>query len=445
MEISALSLFLKQRRFDLIFKYLYAVNPNDFNRKAYLENIRAFNNFYELNPSDGIPKNSAADFLNSFDKLIVDIKENQFNKEKGIIPIGKNGEITDGAHRLSVSAAFDLTIEVEEDLEYNEDYPYTFFYKKGMNQEYMDYGALEYVKLNSNAFIVNIHSIVDTKYDDQIEKLLSKYGVIYYKKNIEIGFNAYVHLKRISYGYFWEKDSEWIGNKENYFSGAQQHARNSMGKFPLRAYVFICDNFTNILKVKQEIRELVQQGNFSVHINDSHEEAICLAESYFNCNTYNYIKNVPFYYDDSDFDKKLEVFRKILYKKGININNVCCVGSTPLNVYGVRKSDDIDYLSIDNQMQYEDSIYSPHDSQLSYYPYSKEQILSNPKFYFYYRGFKFITLDVLFKMKLRRHEIPKDLKDLYLVLYVKFRPYWCFLKKCLFKNRITKRIRKLLR
>ena len=52
-----------------------------------------------------------------------------------------------------------------------------------------------------------------------------------------------------------------------------------------------------------------------------------------------------------------------------------------------------------------------HDSELIYYPYSKQEIILNPKCHFYYRGVKFITLDVLYSMKQNRHEFPKDIND----------------------------------
>ena len=101
MEVKALDIFLKQKRFDLIFKYLYVKYRNNFTRRAYLENIRSFNGFYEVNPSDGIPKQSAEDFVLSFDELIKNLEDNNFTQAKGAIPIGSNGEITDGAHRLA--------------------------------------------------------------------------------------------------------------------------------------------------------------------------------------------------------------------------------------------------------------------------------------------------------------------------------------------------------
>lgn len=445
MKKNALKLFLNQRRFDLIFKYLYVKNPTDFNKVAYLENIRAFNNFYELNPSDKIPKNSATDFINSFNSLIKSISENQYDNSKGLIPIGKNGEITDGAHRLSVCSALGLDVTLIDDTIYNEYYPYSFFRKKGMNEEIMDYGALEYVKLNPNAYIVNIHSVVDTHYDNEIEKLLEKYGFIYYKKFIKLNLNAYVHLKRISYGYFWEKDSQWIGTKDNLFVGAKQHAKKSLGRFPLRAYVYVCDDISKILEVKQEIRDLVKIGNFSVHINDTHDEAICLAETYFNYNTLNYIKRVPYYIEDKLFNDRLDNLKSILIENKIEQDNICCVGSTPLNICGVRESEDIDYLSIDGKFRYEDSLFSPHDSQLLNYPYNKEEIVTNPKNYFYYRGFKFITLDVLLKMKIKRHEYPKDYKDIILIYKIKINSLILLMKNYLLRNKYIVKIKNIFK
>ena len=105
MKLNAFQLFLKQKRFDLIFKYLYLKYPeNKFVKSAYIENIRAFNGFYEVEPSDGAAKNSAEDFINSFDGLYKSIKEKGFDSTLGTVPIGNNGEISDGAHRLAVCA-----------------------------------------------------------------------------------------------------------------------------------------------------------------------------------------------------------------------------------------------------------------------------------------------------------------------------------------------------
>ena len=425
MEVKALDLFLKQKRFDLIFKYLYVKYRNNFTRRAYLENIRSFNGFYEVNPSDGIPKQSAEDFVLSFDELIKNLEDNNFTQTKGTIPIGSNGEITDGAHRLAACAYMNLTIDVCEDLEYINLYDYRFFRKMKMDEAIMDYGALEYVKLNPNAYIVNLHSVVDVANDDTVEAILNKYGCVFYKKSVDLTYNGYVNVKKISYGSFWERES-WIGNSTNKFSGLQEHAQCSRGKFPLRAFVFICENLDYVVKAKQEIRELFNIGNFSVHINDTHDEAIWMAETYFNANSLSFINHRPFFLEDESFDVRIDNFKKYLSEVGVSIDDVCGAGSTPLNVFAIRKSDDFDYLSLNKKCNISDNIYSPHDDQLTNYPYSKQEIITNPQYHFYYHGLKFISLSVLYKFKEKRSERPKDLRDCRLIRKFYYKSFFDF-------------------
>ena len=415
MKQNAFNLFLHQKRFDLIFKYLYLKYPdNNFIKKAYLENIRAFNGFYEIEPSDGIPKTSPENFVSSFNRLYCSIKEHGFDKNLGTIPIGDNGEITDGAHRLAACAFLNLEVETKNDGR-NDLYNYLFFKKQGMNPDIMDYGALEYVKLNPYAYIVNLHSISPQSEDEKVISLLEKFGFVYYKKEINPSFNAYVNLKKISYGSFWEKE-KWIGCVENKFKGAQAHARRSIGKNPLRVFVFVCDDLKKVVQVKAEIRAMFNIGNYSVHINDTRDEAIWLAETYFNKNSLNMINNRPFYFEDEDFEKKMDELKQLSKQSHINLEYICCSGSTPLNIYGLRKSSDLDFLYFgDKQFNIQNEILSNHDSELQYYPFPKKEIIENPKYHFYFHGMKFISLDVLYLMKKKRNEIPKDRRDCKLI------------------------------
>ena len=411
MKQKARQLFLKQKRFDLIFKYLYLKYPeNDFVKGAYLENIRAFNGFYEVEPSDGVAKNSAEDFLRSFDVLYNSIQTGGFDKKMGIIPLGDNGEISDGAHRLAVCAYLDLDVETKGDGR-NDLYDYKFFEHQKMDPDIMDYGALEYVKLNHNAYIVNLHSVTDTAKDDQVVQILEKYGFVYYKKEINLTFDGYVNLKKLSYGSFWDRE-DWIGNVENKFAGAQMHAKNSMGKNPLRAFVFVCNDLQKVIQAKAEIRELFNLGNFSIHINDSREEAIWLAETYFNKNSLEMINRRPLDYEDPQFDKMVEELKKTAQQHKVDLGDICGAGSTPFDIYGLRGSSDLDFLYCGNKdFDIQTETLSNHDSELDYYPFPKKIIIQNPEHHFYYHGLKFITLDVLYEMKKKRHEIPKDVND----------------------------------
>lgn len=411
MRQLVLDIFLHQRRFDLIFKYLYVKRPCAYHRSAYLEHIRAFNGFYELNPSDGTPKNSADDFINSFDALIQSLKKKGYANTLPPIPLGSNGEIQDGAHRLAACMALGIDPKIENDNNgLDEVYDYRFFREKKMDESVMDYGALEYVKLNPNTHIVNLHSVANPKDDDKVETILNKYGAIFYKKELHLTYNGLVNLKKMSYGSFWDRE-DWIGNEQNQYFGAQNHAQASLGKYPTRVYVFVCDDLEKVVKAKAEIRSIYKIGNFSVHINDCHEEAVWLAETYFNSNSLFAINNRPFAKDDKVFDDNVKYLKSTAQKLGVELDDVCGAGSTPLNVLLLRHSDDLDYLSKDENLNIEDNIISPHDSQLCYYPYLKEEIITNPAHYQYYHGLKLISLDVLYQMKRNRGEKPKDLND----------------------------------
>lgn len=433
MKCNALNILLGQRRFDLIFKYLYAKRPSEYHRYVYLEHIRAFNNFYEVNPSDGKPKNAADDFINSFDTLIRSLRDKGYSEDKDAIPLGLNGEIQDGAHRLATCAALGIPVCIAEDTNKPDSiYDYRYFAHQGMDESIMDYGALEYVKLNPHAHIVNLHSVTNPKDDTKVEAILNRYGVIFYKKNVKLTYNGLVNLKKISYGLLWDR-ADWIGNVANRYSGAQQHAQASMGKNYTRIYVFVCDDLEKVIKAKAEIREIYGIGNFSVHINDCHEEAIWLAETYFNANSLFYINNRPFYQEDEVFDKHIEYLKSLLYEYNIQIDDICLAGSTPLNQLLLRHSDDIDYLCLDDSFDLEDDIISPHDDQLRYYPCSKEEIITNPTNYSYYHGIKIISLDVLYKLKRKRGERPKDLNDCISIKRIKINSHFDYL---LFKHKL---------
>lgn len=411
--MDAKTLFLDSNRFDLIFKYLYLTMKNknqEFFAKMYLENIRAFNNFHEDEPSDGVPKESAEDFLNAFDNLYNSIKNKGYNQSQ-TLPVGNNGEISDGAHRLVCAAVLNLDVPVENDGR-NDEYDYSFFMERRFNEQYADYGAIEYVKLQPDSYIVNLHAVVGEQYDIQVEKILKKYGRIYYKKKVPLNYNGYVNLKKLSYGSFWERE-KWIGSVENRYAGAQDHALHSKGNGKnLRAYVYVCKNPDDLLKIKSEVRDLFKIGNYCIHINDSHEEAIALAQLFFNDNSIQIYNLRPFCFESADYDSNIDDFKNRIKKDKLQIEDFLIGGSSPLNILGVRKSEDIDFLYCGNKIfTGEDDLISSHDTELNYYPESKENLVYDNNNFFYYHGMKVISLEVLYKLKSKRNEKPKDVRD----------------------------------
>ena len=102
----------------------------DFTKKVYLDHIKSFNNFME---PDG-RKNNPNDFVKSFNNLIDSVKKGGIDKT--IIPVTKNGEIIDGAHRLSIALYLNLKIHFAIFDLLDANYGKDFFINRGFNQDY---------------------------------------------------------------------------------------------------------------------------------------------------------------------------------------------------------------------------------------------------------------------------------------------------------------------
>ena len=97
-------------RFDLMAKYLYIKLKDkklktDFFKELYHKHLITFNGCNEFPDrtvgETGLSKTNIYIFLNTFDSLINSIKNYGYD-EKHPIPVGKNGIIVNGAHRLMV-------------------------------------------------------------------------------------------------------------------------------------------------------------------------------------------------------------------------------------------------------------------------------------------------------------------------------------------------------
>lgn len=436
-----LSIFKLNRRFDLIFKYIYIKyfhlrNKTEFFTKIYLEHIRAFNNFHEEFPSDGIPKESPQDFIKSFDNLIQSIKLKNFDSQLSLVPIDINGELLDAAHRVSICTYYNKPFTaIVEDLD--EYYDYEFFLKRNLCKHIADFGALEYIYLNNSSYIIQLHASVNTCYDNTVEKILNRYGTIFYKKNIFLNFNGYINLKKFTYG---NEENSWIGTGKNNFRGAKDHARQSYGSFPLRIYILNSSSQESVIEAKREIREFLKKGNFSIHSSDTHQEAIEMAQLFFNKNSIDMLCSRPYKISTEYIDVLIEKFKSTLTNNHYNVNDFCIGGSAPINIYGIRESNDLDYISDKNyDSLFNDKLISYHGDQNKFYPHTFTDIIYNPQYHFFYKGIKFISLKESCLLKSKRHEVPKDILDISKI-YKKI-----FLTNiALFFSSLSKQIKRLL-
>lgn len=125
---------ISEYRYDVFIKYYYVQayitnNNYDMAKKIYLNHIKSFNNF---NEPDG-RKNTPENFIKNFNNLINDVKKYGI---KTIIPITKNGEIIDGAHRLAIALYLKLNVQFAIFDLLDANYGKKFFIDRGFNPEY---------------------------------------------------------------------------------------------------------------------------------------------------------------------------------------------------------------------------------------------------------------------------------------------------------------------
>lgn len=136
---------ISKYRYDVFVKYYYVqayITKKDYElaKGIYLSHIKSFNNFTEPDGTKDNPK----DFLLNFNNLIENIKCKGINKT--IIPVTKNGEIIDGAHRLSIALYLNLKVQFAVfdllDVNYSKD----FFVSRGFNSRFVKIIDKEVVK-----------------------------------------------------------------------------------------------------------------------------------------------------------------------------------------------------------------------------------------------------------------------------------------------------------
>jgi FkbM family methyltransferase len=409
--IPARKLLFHPLRFDIMIKYLYVKYREcgidiPFIHDLYALHIRKNDGSYF--EADG-SKHSLECYVNSFHETIDSIRNHGFDPETTIIPVNSDKQVLDGAHRVAACAYFDTNVTVAE-FDYLHDFSYKFFLnQRKIPQEFLDFTALNYCILNENAYIVNLRPIAEGL-DSEAEKIIERYGRIYYKKEIDFTITGNILCE-----YLFYKTEKWIGTPEDGFSGARSRAEKlSQGKSPTRVYVFECVTLQKVKEAKKLIRDIYKMGNDSVHITDTREETLDLARLYFNNNTLHLFNKTR--YPKRDFLRLFQSFRHWLQNSHVNFEEVVVDGSSVMTLYGLRQSHDIDYLAHGTaNKELKSDLFDRHDQELGYHAYSKQELIYDPRFHLYFENIKFISLDVLIKMKECRGEIPKDYDDINLI------------------------------
>lgn len=418
---------LRWNRFDVLFKYLYALSRErgwitPFYRDMYRHHLEIWNNFSEY---DNLEKNSFESFDRSFQELLQDVKAHGFDSEKSSVPVSDDKYLLNGAHRLAACLVYNKKISCRPGTNVVDgqlDCSYYFFRQLKqygeLDTSLADRAALEYAKLKPRCRIVTLYpSATRCGRIDEVRAILKKQCQLIYEKSVKLNQLGAVNLMRELYHKEpWAEANGGAGYAQK--AGLCFEGRGLFKRItPMRVFLVEFDDLNASVRAKEEIRMLYNIEKHSVHINDTYEETLRLVKCLFNKNSIHFLNhfNGQFY---PLFEELLQELIEWINGHGLDLDDYCVSAGSVLSVYGLKDCKDIDCLH-DGEFPTGNELISSHNEYgLGRYHTSRDDIIFNPDNHFYRYGIKYASLNVVRLLKQKRGE-KKDKRDLKLIKALK--------------------------
>lgn len=412
MWIQPLAL-INQHRFSIMAKYIFANHwdlqvESDWAKELYREHLTVW--YDNFNTWDG-NKNSFQDWVTAFENTLESVKTNGFDPQVSFVPLGRRS-IVNGEHRTASSLYFNKKVACKKVDHKGWSQTSDFFKKRGLEEKYLDAMALQYAQLKNNTYIVILFPPA-YEHDVEVRDALNAYGTIIYEKEVSLTNNGPIHL--ISHLYYEQYKDYW--GQEEHIKNAKNRAKNRFPKNasgPLRAFLWECPDIFTSIECKHRIREICDVGNFSVHINDDHDETVMTAKMLFNQNSIDYMNRSSLEFYDH-FENTLDTYKALLQTNHLDESHFCVIGGGALAACGIRKTGDIDFISYHTLNESLDGLHADiesHNNFARFFPTTLDDIIFNPCNHFYYKGCKFAALPLVQHMKKERSNWFKENKKL---------------------------------
>ena len=288
-------------RFDIMVKTVYAIflrrgKVPIFVKNMYNRHLEVWNQFREPctfaggkdwfdSTSPCVKKSTAEDFQRSFSKTLDSIANDGFDTNRSLVPVTSAGFPLNGAHRIAAAIALGLPAMPVQRVASKSKYKwgYAFFSRLGFEGMYADFTMLQWTLHVSNVRTVIFwpEAASNTEKMKQARVMVQQdCGDVLYKKEVKVSRQGVASLALHAYG-----DQDWLLAKikmlQTIFSGPDNDMRS--------IYVlFVRPISTTHLKTcKTKLRSYFALVNSksSVHIPDYHGEAVLIAEMVLNPNS----------------------------------------------------------------------------------------------------------------------------------------------------------------
>lgn len=406
-EIEAKKL-LVYNRLDLIPKIRFVEDVlagefRKFTKSDYKISLDAFSDGKFTEPGQA-NKNSFEFYVESFLNLIKNIKEHGFDPEKSVIPVGENNIILDGSHRLSIAIVLEIHVQIVRLENLSKIYSTTFFLNSGVSSTTVESWVSDYLSRTSNHATFILWPKLSTKHRDLALKIIEKSvdGIIYKRTDNYSKKSLHLITAVIYYGH------PWTGSYIDRFNGCKAKARQiSSGQNNSLTSITVQVNEDLVEGIKKTIRDSLNVGNAGIHSSDNLDESKYISSHFYNYHTRNIFKRAKSLRYPL-FLKNLFLFRDRVTDNNLCLDDFIIVSSSVLGLYGLRKPNDIDFLSSDSNFNLvENRVIENHHHVLAAYNSSKRDYLTESRNFIVFFGVKIYSIEEMIKSNKNRKENTK--------------------------------------
>ena len=420
MRVPATAL-LSPGRLDVMAKYGYAVQRvlgtrAEWGTHVYREHLRVWNQFRE---GDGSGKQSFDDYLRAYDRLLESMAGKGFDEAAGVLPVDCDNAVIDGSHRLAAALAAGAAVTAARFDMRGTRYDQEYFRRLGLAPEVLDDMALAYCLLDARVRVAVLFPVARGR-DEEVLELLGGRGAVVYRKAVTFSLEGRANLVRLLY-----RNEPWLGEGPRPSAGLLHHVNNRFaGHEPVQFIFFAGGDAAADREAKGRIRDLFGLANDSIHVNDTHEQTVAIAQAVLNANSVHFLNHarpasLP------NFTRLFARYREWIARERLDARRLCVDGSAVLAAYGLRDIADLDFLHAGAPVPAApDPLISPHNEEAAHHHAAGvTDLVMDPRNHFYLDGVKLVALHRMREMKARRAE-PKDAADVYRIDALEGRVGW---------------------
>lgn len=275
-----------------------------------------------------------------------------------------------------------LSIQIEDVInQYGRSVSFEELQLAGIDSDYLDAMAIEYCKKYADAYIAIVWPTLDGTYEKMVYDILSKECIVAYKKEFIFKGNApKTFMLSIP-----EKIPHISFDFHCYFDPQKS-------SYPMRCFVIRAPDLATTVRAKKILRGIVKLDPYCMHVNDTHDQTLEAAHLLLNNNSLHFLNfHEPQKFEN--FNSLIGPYTTFLNRLGIPKKDVCVDGSAVLSAYGIRDCAlDFDFLC--NKFGDFGNIHplDHHNSAWEHLNLSINDMIYNPKNFFYYKDLKFASL-----------------------------------------------------